>query len=158
MKFMLDDDVDRWWSWLMMTDDIDDRWGWWSMMPMVEYTDDQWRWWWSNMLMISDANFGWRCWSMILMIESLRSRLSVLHNGEMHQPGIEPGTHRWQRCILPLDHWCMKATKTDWANGIGTETVCPSGLRGWTQVPLAWAAWAQIPQRSLVKVVIFIID
>lgn len=24
----------------------------------------------------------------------------------MHQPGIEPGSHRWQRCILPLDHWC----------------------------------------------------
>ena len=24
----------------------------------------------------------------------------------VHQPGIEPGSHRWQRCILPLDHWC----------------------------------------------------
>ena len=23
---------------------------------------------------------------------------------QMHQPGIEPGSHRWQRCILPLDH------------------------------------------------------
>ena len=22
----------------------------------------------------------------------------------VHQPGIEPGSHRWQRCILPLDH------------------------------------------------------
>ena len=28
-------------------------------------------------------------------------------------------------------------------------TVCPSGLRGWTQVPLAQAAWVQIPQLSL---------
>ena len=28
-------------------------------------------------------------------------------------------------------------------------TLCPSGLRGWTQVPLARAAWAQIPQVSL---------
>ena len=27
-------------------------------------------------------------------------------------------------------------------------TVCPSGLRGWTQVPLAKAAWVQIPQLS----------
>ena len=27
-------------------------------------------------------------------------------------------------------------------------TVCPSGLRGWTQVPLAQAAWVQIPQLS----------
>ena len=26
------------------------------------------------------------------------------------------------------------------------KTVCPSGLRGWTQVPLARAAWVQIPQ------------
>ncbi len=24
--------------------------------------------------------------------------------GKVHQPGIEPGSHRWQRCILPLDH------------------------------------------------------
>ena len=30
-----------------------------------------------------------------------------------------------------------------------TRTLCPSGLRGWTQVPLARAAWAQIPQVSL---------
>ena len=22
----------------------------------------------------------------------------------VHQPGIEPGSHRWQQCILPLDH------------------------------------------------------
>ena len=28
------------------------------------------------------------------------------------------------------------------------RTVCPSGLRGWTQVPLARAAWVQIPQLS----------
>ena len=28
------------------------------------------------------------------------------------------------------------------------ETLCPSGLRGWTQVPLARAAWVQIPQVS----------
>ena len=24
----------------------------------------------------------------------------------VHRPGIEPGSHRWQRCILPLDHRC----------------------------------------------------
>ena len=28
------------------------------------------------------------------------------------------------------------------------RTFCPSGLRGWTQVSLAQAAWAQIPQVS----------
>ena len=27
-------------------------------------------------------------------------------------------------------------------------TVCQSGLRGWTQIPLAQAVWAQIPQLS----------
>ena len=30
-----------------------------------------------------------------------------------------------------------------------SRTLCPSGLRGWTQVPLAQAAWVQIPQVSL---------
>ena len=30
-----------------------------------------------------------------------------------------------------------------------SRTVCPSGLRGWTQVPLARAAWVQIPQLSV---------
>ena len=33
--------------------------------------------------------------------------------------------------------------------GAVTKTLCPSGLRGWTQVPLARAAWVQIPQVSL---------
>ena len=33
-------------------------------------------------------------------------------------------------------------------NFASSVTVCPSGLRGWTQVPLARAAWAQIPQLS----------
>jgi hypothetical protein len=28
------------------------------------------------------------------------------------------------------------------------KTLCPSGIRGWTQVPLARAAWVQIPQVS----------
>ena len=32
--------------------------------------------------------------------------------------------------------------------GRSSKTVCPSGLRGWTQVPLAQAAWVQIPQLS----------
>ena len=34
-------------------------------------------------------------------------------------------------------------------SGLTCMTVCPSGLRGWTQVPLARAAWVQIPQVSL---------
>ena len=31
------------------------------------------------------------------------------------------------------------------------ETVCPSGLRGWTQVPLVKTAWVQIPQLSFIS-------
>ena len=31
-----------------------------------------------------------------------------------------------------------------------TSTGCPSGLRGWTQVPLVKTVWVQIPQLSLV--------
>ena len=30
--------------------------------------------------------------------------LSPTHENNVHQPGIEPGSHRWQRSILPLDH------------------------------------------------------
>ena len=30
--------------------------------------------------------------------------LSPAHENNVHQPGIEPGSHQWQRCILPLDH------------------------------------------------------
>ena len=34
-------------------------------------------------------------------------RLKRVHRsgkGKVHQPGIEPGSRRWQRRILPLDH------------------------------------------------------
>ena len=30
--------------------------------------------------------------------------------GDVHQPGIEPGSVPWQGTILPLDHWCFVAT------------------------------------------------
>ena len=37
-----------------------------------------------------------------------RLNLACTHSStdsiHMHQPGIEPGSHRWRRCILPLDH------------------------------------------------------
>ena len=42
------------------------------------------------------------------------------------------------RCLMPQTR---RSTST---------TLCPSGLRGLTQVPLARAAWAQIPQVSFV--------
>ena len=37
-----------------------------------------------------------------------RLNLACTHSStdsiHMHQPGIEPGSHRWRRCFLPLDH------------------------------------------------------
>ena len=30
--------------------------------------------------------------------------LSPTHENNVHQPGIEPGSHRWHRCFPPLDH------------------------------------------------------
>ena len=27
-------------------------------------------------------------------------------NAQMHQSGIAPGSHRWQRCVLPIDSRC----------------------------------------------------
>jgi hypothetical protein len=43
--------------------------------------------------------------------------------------------------------WCVVASGR--LGGAVIKTLCPSGLRGWTQVPLARAAWVQIPQVSL---------
>ena len=36
-------------------------------------------------------------------------------------------------------------------SNLALKTLCPSGLRGWTQVPLARAAWVQIPQVSILQ-------
>jgi hypothetical protein len=35
--------------------------------------------------------------------------IKVPNSKEMHQPRIELGAQRWQRWILPLNHWCCKA-------------------------------------------------
>ena len=55
-----------------------------------------------------------RVTSMATMYSSTRPLVWIHHwrssvccrvlTDTMHQPGIEPGSHRWQRCILPLDH------------------------------------------------------
>ena len=29
-----------------------------------------------------------------------------MQDKKMHLPGIDPGSHPWQQCILPLGHWC----------------------------------------------------
>ena len=45
--------------------------------------------------------------------------------------------------FLPYSFLLTEASKSE-----AIRTVCLSGLRGWTQVPLARPAWAQIPQVS----------
>ena len=35
---------------------------------------------------------------------ALSFSVTCLPMSGVHQPGIKPGSHRWQRCILPLDH------------------------------------------------------
>jgi hypothetical protein len=35
----------------------------------------------------------------------LQKKLLLRFKIGMRQPGIEPGAHRWQRWILPLNHW-----------------------------------------------------
>ena len=71
-------------------------------------------------------------------------------------PPGEQAAAAWRLCsALPrlcsgrsLGHRCGRADAHAFRS-IAHLTLCPSGLRGWTQVPLARAAWAQIPQVSL---------
>ena len=54
------------------------------------------------------------------------------------------------RCLWGHMHHCgILQLAIDATTTFTSRTLCPSGLRGWTQVPLARAAWAQIPQVSL---------
>ena len=49
-------------------------------------------------------------------------------------------------CVWVVRLWCVVAI-AGW--GAVIKTLCRSGLRAWTQVPLARAAWVQIPQVSM---------
>ena len=51
-----------------------------------------------------DAGRGYVVQMHVLQTLVVRCCRFVFQHGNMHQPGIEPGSHRWQRCILPLDH------------------------------------------------------
>ena len=48
----------------------------------------------------------------------------------------------WGGCLALSSASCCHARV------VVCRTLCPSGLRGWTQVPLARAAWVQTPQAS----------
>ena len=45
-------------------------------------------------------------------------------------------------------NYSLALTRASREQRSNSKTLCPSGLRGWTQVPLARAAWVQIPQVS----------
>ena len=58
--------------------------------------------------------------------------------------GFGPGGPRFNSRSSPCDNTGARTTPTTaWR-----KTRCPSGLREWTQAPLAQAAWVQIPQVS----------
>ena len=61
----------------------------------------------------------------------------------MHQPGIEPRSHRWQRCILPLDHWCPANAFCVWVWAAALTVASPI-VAGCTQ---------QLPQPLQARVV-----
>jgi hypothetical protein len=56
-------------------------------------------------------------------------------------------TPRMLHCMRVGSLWVRRGPRP--GEGVVIKTLCPSGLRGWTQVPLARAAWVQIPQVSL---------
>ena len=72
-----------------------------------------------------------------------------------------PQCAEWKRvprngCATPM-RFCLQGPKTNTYPGNCPQRtgaanflkkVCPSGLREWTQVPVAQAAWVQIPQLS----------
>jgi hypothetical protein len=39
------------------------------------------------------------------MLQECTPKFTKINN--LHQPGIEPRAQRWQRWILPLNHWCL---------------------------------------------------
>ena len=62
----------------------------------------------SSLLQWSRASLAYLCPSDALRHGCKNGCDTTKH--ELHQPGIEPGSHRWERCILPQNHWCLKAS------------------------------------------------
>ena len=64
-------------------------------------------------------------------------------------PSMPVHIARRQRLSGSISDWrAYKVVRVKFLFSPYGKTVCPSGLRGWTQVPLARAAWVQIPQLS----------
>ena len=90
--------------------------------------------------MLDTLCLPWRKFSAASPLTSSASRhhgLSSSNAGMQTAPSAHPPRHAVKRAsvgrYIPQIHF---------------KTLCPSGLRGWTQVPLARAAWVQIPQVS----------
>ena len=54
----------------------------------------------------------------------------IMADGSLHQPRIELGAKRWQRFILPLNHWCVSHESTNlqqhtWYLLLETKTIQP---------------------------------
>ena len=65
-----------------------------------------WRWRKERPVSFRISNFG----MLLVDIAPWASRtiaLTIFQNIKMHPPEIEPGSQRWRRCILPLDHGCL---------------------------------------------------
>ena len=67
----------------------------------------------TNMSLIELATFS--NGPLAQMVERLLSMQEVFsankgRNINMHLPGIEPGSPRWEQGILPLDHKCNKSS------------------------------------------------
>jgi hypothetical protein len=67
-----------------------------------------------------------------------------------HRSRDDPGSHPGVGIILrvPVVALLFRAAAPAGATARGPKTVCPSGLRGWTQVATAQASWAQVSQMS----------
>ena len=98
----------------------------------------------------TDVSFGrFQLRSPLLSIIRLESsNQQRTRHQQVHQPGIEPRSHRWQRCILPLDHWCSNDDK-NWcrnANMCTLKRKISSGAALASQTP--WEAHQCTRSRS----------
>ena len=82
--------------------------------------------------------------------------LSITRDCLLHvSTGMQTSTSR----LVSFDHIAMRLFPAWMDIGRSTiRTLCPSGLRGWTQVPLAQAAWVQIPQVSYLTLTSFLVS
>ena len=92
---------------------------------------------------------------MYMHVDAYIYKCSYMHKGKGDKrmdPKQQPQRPTLVRGLIWDDvlFWEVSLGQLDAQRPLAIKTVCPSGLRGWTQVPLAQAAWVQIPQLSYV--------